>query len=75
MAEAKEGVTVPVAHELDKKDRSSDVIVEGKDSEHDFYSFHLTAEVLAGLKNCGFDKPSPIQLRAIPLGKLGFGKY
>ena len=63
-----------VAHDWSKKIRSSDVIVEGKDSDVDFHGLQLTEPIVRGLHNCGFQKPSPIQLRAIPLGRLGFGK-
>jgi superfamily II DNA/RNA helicase len=36
-----------------------------------FDQMYLSKQVLAGLKSAGFLKPSPIQLKAIPLGKLG----
>ncbi len=36
-----------------------------------FDEMYLTKPVLSGLKSSGFLKPSPIQLKAIPLGKLG----
>ncbi len=39
----------------------------------DFESLLLHPEVLAGLKKAGFEKPSPIQLKAIPLGRCGLG--
>jgi len=72
--ESIEKTTPTLAHDLNKKPRSADVIVEGRDSELDFNGLQLTEDVLKGLKNCGFEKPSPIQVRAIPLGRLGFGK-
>jgi superfamily II DNA/RNA helicase len=39
----------------------------------DFSSLLLSAPVAEGLRRAGFKKPSPIQLKAIPLAKLGFG--
>lgn len=33
----------------------------------------LSKPILSGLKQGGYFKPSPIQLKAIPLGKLGLG--
>jgi len=43
------------------------------DGEHqvDFESMMLSRPVLQGLHSMGFVRPSPIQLRAIPLGRLG----
>ncbi|KAH0548896.1 hypothetical protein KQX54_004071 [Cotesia glomerata] len=32
----------------------------------------LSQRILNGLTACGFEKPSPIQLKAIPLGRCGF---
>uniref|UniRef100_A0A672IYW0 RNA helicase n=1 Tax=Salarias fasciatus TaxID=181472 RepID=A0A672IYW0_SALFA len=37
----------------------------------DFASLLLSPAVLAGLSSAGFQKPSPIQLKAIPLGRCG----
>lgn len=52
--------------------------IRTKDIEPDenvsFSDLMLSQQVLDGLKNAGFFKPSPIQLKAIPLGKLGLGK-
>lgn len=39
-----------------------------------FRDMLLSPQVLAGLTKCGFEKPSPIQLRAIPIGRCGSGK-
>ena len=52
------------------KKRTLDVKV--KDNV-DFESLLLSQDVLAGLKKCGFEKPSPVQLKAIPLGRCGLG--
>lgn len=40
-----------------------------------FRDMLLSQPVLAGLTKCNFEKPSPIQLRAIPIGSCGLGKY
>jgi hypothetical protein len=64
---------IHVAHDLSKKIRSADVIVEGKDAEIDFRGLQLSDDIVNGLRNCGFVKPSPIQVHAIPLGRHGFG--
>lgn len=39
-----------------------------------FRDMMLSEQVLAGLKKCNFEKPSPIQMRAIPIGRCGLGK-
>lgn len=38
-----------------------------------FRDMMLSGQVLAGLTKCNFEKPSPIQLRAIPIGRCGLG--
>lgn len=38
-----------------------------------FQDMMLSAHVLSGLTKCNFIKPSPIQLRAIPIGRCGLG--
>lgn len=38
-----------------------------------FLEMRLSKPVLAGLKTCNFEFPSPIQLRAIPIGRGGSG--
>lgn len=38
-----------------------------------FSDMMLSEKVLAGLSKCNFKKPSPIQLRAIPIGRCGMG--
>ena len=38
-----------------------------------FDDLMLNEDVLKGLKLANYSKPSPIQLKAIPLGKLGLG--
>lgn len=38
-----------------------------------FSDMMLSKSVLAGLKTCNFEFPSPIQLRAIPIGRCGSG--
>lgn len=43
-------------------------------SEEDltFEDFLLDDKTLAGLKKCGFQRPSPIQIETIPIGRCGF---
>lgn len=59
-----------VAHDIfnDNVIRTQDIEI----SENiDFEGLHLSQRVLKGLKNAGFLRPSPIQLKSIPLGRCG----
>ncbi|CAL1298389.1 unnamed protein product [Larinioides sclopetarius] len=56
------------AHILEQKWRSDDIRI-GEDA--DFSSLLLPKELLRGLTGAGFKYPSPIQLKAIPVGKIG----
>ncbi|XP_041869225.1 probable ATP-dependent RNA helicase DDX20 [Corvus kubaryi] len=49
--------------------RTRDVLVPGGPS--DFGSLLLSPPVVAGLEAAGFHRPSPVQLKAIPLGRCG----
>ncbi|NXE25752.1 DDX20 helicase, partial [Ardeotis kori] len=53
----------------DGRFRTRDVLVPGGPS--DFGSLLLSAPVVAGLEAAGFHRPSPVQLKAIPLGRCG----
>ncbi|XP_060930907.1 probable ATP-dependent RNA helicase DDX20 [Limanda limanda] len=56
------------AHDIETRKRTDDVLLsEGID----FGSLLLSPAVLEGLSAAGFRKPSPIQLKAIPLGRCG----
>ncbi|KAM4738008.1 putative ATP-dependent RNA helicase DDX20 [Anableps anableps] len=56
------------AHDIETRKRTEDVLLaEGID----FGSLLLSQAVLDGLSSAGFQKPSPIQLKAIPLGRCG----
>ncbi|XP_006628430.2 probable ATP-dependent RNA helicase DDX20 [Lepisosteus oculatus] len=56
------------AHDIQTRRRTEDVLLaEGID----FSSLLLSQPVLDGLAAAGFQKPSPIQLKAIPLGRCG----
>ncbi|XP_053280575.1 probable ATP-dependent RNA helicase DDX20 [Pleuronectes platessa] len=56
------------AHDIETRKRTDDVLLsEGID----FGSLLLSPAVLEGLSASGFRKPSPIQLKAIPLGRCG----
>ena len=60
------------AHDLSKKQRTDDVLI----SENvDFAGLLLSDAVQQGLTKAGFQRPSPIQLKAIPLGRCGLGGY
>lgn len=61
-----------VAHNYEEKQRTEDVQVQ---ENVDFSAMLLSNKILTGLRNCGFKKPSPIQLKAIPMGRCGFGKF
>ena len=39
----------------------------------DFSGLLLSPHILRGLNEAGYSKPSPIQLKAIPLGRFGVG--
>lgn len=60
-----------VAHNFKDKSRTGDVLIN---ENVEFGSLLLSEQVLRGLKNSGFVRPSPIQLKAIPLGRCGLGK-
>ncbi|NXL70073.1 DDX20 helicase, partial [Leptocoma aspasia] len=49
--------------------RTRDVLLPGGPA--DFGSLLLSPPVLAGLEAAGFHRPSPVQLKAIPLGRCG----
>lgn len=60
------------AHDIETRKRTDDVLLsEGID----FNSLLLSQPVLEGLSAAGFQKPSPIQLKAIPLGRCGLGGF
>ena len=48
--------------------RTEDVAV---DANVTFESLSLSATLQEGLNNLGFTKPSPVQIQAIPIAKLG----
>ncbi|XP_071125619.1 probable ATP-dependent RNA helicase DDX20 [Mytilus edulis] len=57
-----------VAHNFKEKARTGDVLI----SENvNFDGLLLSDPILKGLKSAGFERPSPIQLKAIPLGRCG----
>jgi len=58
------------AHTWDITPRTDDVHIN---EDVTFAGLLLSEPVLQGLKQSGFDRPSPIQIRAIPLGRCGFG--
>ena len=60
-----------VAHKFTEKERTQDVLLNESVT---FAGLLLSAPVLKGLNEAGFEIPSPIQLKAIPLGRCGLGK-
>uniref|UniRef100_A0A914V102 RNA helicase n=1 Tax=Plectus sambesii TaxID=2011161 RepID=A0A914V102_9BILA len=64
----KDVVNVKVAHDVEGGERTADVDVN---ESVDFASLLLSSAVREGLTRQGFKRPSPIQLNAIPVGKLG----
>ncbi|KAM6982307.1 putative ATP-dependent RNA helicase DDX20 [Tautogolabrus adspersus] len=56
------------AHDIETRKRTDDVLLS---DGIDFSSLLLSQAVLDGLSAAGFQKPSPIQLKAIPLGRCG----
>jgi ATP-dependent RNA helicase DDX20 len=63
--------TVAAAHNIRKKPRTRDVL---SGESVDFAGLLLSPPVLQGLKDAGFVRPSPIQLKTIPLGRCGLGR-
>lgn len=55
----------------DKVERTEDVEIKDNIS---FAEMMLSDAVLIGLTKHNFKNPSPIQLKAIPLGRCGMGK-
>ena len=62
--------TTAVAHNLKEKPRTGDVLINENVT---FDGLLLSDSILKGLKSAGFERPSPIQLKAIPLGRCGLG--
>jgi len=60
------------AHTWNVIPRTDDVQIDEKIT---FVGLLLSEPVLRGLKVTGFDRPSPIQIKAIPLGRCGFGQW
>ncbi|XP_055510834.1 probable ATP-dependent RNA helicase DDX20 [Leucoraja erinacea] len=58
------------AHCIDRRLRTGDVLLP-QDQRVDFGALLLSPLVLQGLREAGFERPSPIQLKAIPLGRCG----
>ncbi|KAM6218195.1 putative ATP-dependent RNA helicase DDX20 [Rhynchocyon petersi] len=61
--------TLRTAHDIGgPRTRTGDVLL---DQPGDFESLLLSRPVLEGLRAAGFERPSPVQLKAIPLGRCG----
>lgn len=61
-----------IAHKFEEKERTEDVEI---DENISFDKMMLTDYVIKGLTKNGFINPSPVQLKAIPLGRCGLGKF
>jgi len=59
-----------IAHDISKKARTKDIKIE---EDVTFFQLGFSQAILDGLMSAGFYRPSPIQLKAIPLGRCGFG--
>lgn len=60
-----------LAHDVATKLRTNDVQI---DEQICFAEMLLSDALLDGLTKAGFKRPSPIQLKALPLGRCGLGK-
>lgn len=65
---------VSLGHDRSKKQRSLDVQTVGQEAKLTFEDLQLRFEVIQGLTKSGFLEPSPIQAKAIPPGKFGYGR-
>ena len=61
-------MSTTVAHNLQERPRTGDVLIN---ENVNFEGLLLSESILKGLKTAGFERPSPIQLKAIPLGRCG----
>lgn len=59
-----------VAHKHASKPRTLDIRL---DEDVSFADIGLSEPMVKGLFKAGFEKPSPVQLSAIPLGRCGLG--
>ncbi|XP_032665556.1 uncharacterized protein LOC116841575 isoform X2 [Odontomachus brunneus] len=57
------------AHDINKKLRTSDIRIRENVT---FLEMGLPEKIMDGLSFAGFLRPSPIQLKAIPIGRCGF---
>nr|XP_012225417.1 PREDICTED: probable ATP-dependent RNA helicase DDX20 [Linepithema humile]XP_012225418.1 PREDICTED: probable ATP-dependent RNA helicase DDX20 [Linepithema humile] len=58
-----------IAHDISKKTRTKDIKIQ---DDVTFFQMGFSQNILDGLIVAGFQRPSPIQLKAIPLGRCGF---
>ena len=63
---------VQTAHSISTRVRTGDVLIN---ENVDFPGLLLSEPVLKGLAKSGFERPSPIQLKAIPIGRCGLGTF
>lgn len=67
-----------LAHQLDSQRRTGDVLAVpdsdvslSRTTALSFSDMGLSLQVLEGLQRAGFQRPSPVQIKAIPLGRMG----
>lgn len=63
--------TSRIGHDLKAKRRTQDIHL---DEDLSFSDLGLNSILIKGLSKSGFERPSPIQLSAIPFGRCGLGK-
>ena len=61
-----------IGQRFEAKPRTEDITI---DEAITFSDLILSPNIIKGLTKAGFHKPSPIQLKAIPLGRFGLGRY
>lgn len=64
-------VKYKIGHKIELKARTEDIRL---DENLSFADFSLDSALTKGLSRSGFEKPSPIQLAAIPYGRCGLGQ-
>ena len=63
--------TPTIGHRIGSKSRTEDIRL---DEDVSFVSLSLDQLLVKGLSKSGFERPSPIQLAAIPVGRCGLGE-
>ncbi|XP_065323203.1 probable ATP-dependent RNA helicase DDX20 [Gordionus sp. m RMFG-2023] len=64
-------IRIRLAHDFESLPRTDDVKLELNEHYSNFEKLHLSPETITGLFKCGFHFLTPIQQKAIPLGRMG----